>query len=326
MKQALFEKSHAALWRALEQTLEELEQTRKRPSPGALGVFVDQYRELVRQHALAEERCYSAGLIDRLQSLLARCHRQLYRRREFLPGQVVHFLLVGFPTAVRRHARYFLLASMLFYLPALAIGVWTYFHSDAIYTLLDAAAVSNLEFAYDPATEHPGRGEGRQSSTNIEMFGFYIYNNTSIGFRSYASGLAFGIGSVIITLYNGLVIGAAAGHLIGLGFQQTFWPFVSGHAAFELTAICISAAGGLMLGSALLFPGYHRRVDALRAAAIRSVPLVAGSALFFFIAAFIEAFWSPSGTSSLVKYLVAGSLWLLVFSYLALSGRSHRGT
>ena len=50
-------------------------------------------------------------------------------------------------------------------------------------------------------------------------------------------------------IVNGLVIGAAAGHLSGLGFYQTFWPFVAGHAAFELTAICISAAAGLMLGS-----------------------------------------------------------------------------
>lgn len=325
MKQAVFEQSHAAQWQILEQLLDQLEDRRKPPSPGALQPFAEHYRALVRQHAIAEERCYSAGLLDRLQTLLARCHRQLYRRGERLPGQVVQFLLVGFPTAVRQHAGFFWLASALFYLPALAVGAWTYLHSDAIHSVLDAAAVANLEFAYDPSTAHTGRGEARQSSTNIEMFGFYIYNNTSIGFRSYASGLAFGLGSVFITLYNGLVIGAAAGHLSGLGFYQTFWPFVAGHAAFELTAICISAAAGLMLGNALLFPGRRRRLHALQSAAIRSVPLLAGAALFFFIAAFIEAFWSASLVAPTGKYLVAGLLWVLVIAYLGLSGRNRGG-
>lgn len=321
MKQAAFEQAHAAEWEALELTLDQLQERKTEPAREDLQQFGERYRRLVRHHALAVDRHYSVGLIDRLQSLLGRCYRQLYRSRELLLGQVLYFIGVGFPAAVRRHARLFWLATALFYLPAVAVGLWCYTQSDAIYSVLDPSNVAEMEFAYDPATEHPGRGEARQSSTDIGMFGYYIFNNTSIGFRCYASGLAFGIGSVFITMFNGLVIGAAAGHLSGLGFGETFWPFVSGHGAFELTAICISAAGGLLLGSALLFPGRRRRVDALRRAALQSVPLITGAALFFFIAAFIEAFWSPSTLPSEIKYVVAAVLWSLVFAYLFLAGR-----
>ena len=45
------------------------------------------------------------------------------------------------------------------------------------------------------------------------MFGFYVMNNVGIGFRSFAGGIFLGLGSALILVFNGLFIGAAAGHL-----------------------------------------------------------------------------------------------------------------
>lgn len=324
MKQAEFEARYQADWEQLRDTVELLERRKRRKlEEQVLLNFPDLYRRLVRQHALAVDRHYSAGLIKRLQQLLQRSHRQLYRSPEFLLARMLQFLVVEFPSAVRRHARFFWIATALFYGPALAMGVWTYNQNDAIYSVLDSGSVAQMEYSYDPANPHPGRGEERQSSTNFAMLGFYIANNTGIGFRSFASGLAFGVGSVFITVYNGIVIGAVAGHLSGIGYNQVFWPFVAGHGAFELTAICICAGAGMMLGAALLFPGRYRRAQALRKAARSAVPLVIGAALFFFIAAFIEAFWSPSTALPAAKYATAAVLWSLVALYLAFSGRGR---
>jgi uncharacterized membrane protein SpoIIM required for sporulation len=49
--------------------------------------------------------------------------------------------------------------------------------------------------------------------------------------------LLLGLGSAFFLIFNGLMIGAVAGHLTRIGFGQTFWSFVIGHGAFELTAI-----------------------------------------------------------------------------------------
>ena len=123
--------------------------------------------------------------------------------------------------------------------------------------------------------------------------------------------------------FNGLMIGAVAGHLTDVGFGETFWPFVVGHGAFELTAIALSGAAGLKLGWALLAPGALRRGEALRVAAKTSVRLIGGVMLFLLIAAFIEAYWSsmtwPQPTT---KYLVGAALWTLVIAYLTLAGRT----
>jgi uncharacterized membrane protein SpoIIM required for sporulation len=110
-----------------------------------------------------------------------------------------------------------------------------------------------------------------------------------------------------------------------VGYGETFWSFVIGHGAFELTAIALSGAAGLKLGWALLAPGSLSRGEALRVAAKTSVRLIAGVIIFLLIAAFIEAYWSSmSWPAPLTKYLVGAALWVLVAAYLLLAGRvSH---
>ena len=39
------------------------------------------------------------------------------------------------------------------------------------------------------------------------MFGFYILNNVSIGFRSFAGGIIFGLGTIFFLVFNGLILG-----------------------------------------------------------------------------------------------------------------------
>ena len=135
-----------------------------------------------------------------------------------------------------------------------------------------------------------------------------------------------GPGSDVPEIFNGLVIGGVSGHLTRLGYQETFWPFVSGHGAFELTAIVICGAAGLLLGMAVLAPGPLGRLESLKANALEALQLVMGAALMLVVAAFIEAFWSPSGASPEIKYAVAAMLWLWVILYLSLMGRGQGGS
>jgi uncharacterized membrane protein SpoIIM required for sporulation len=173
---------------------------------------------------------------------------------------------------------------------------------------------------YDPSAEHLGRE--RQSDGDFLMFGFYIMNNISITFRLFASGLTFGLGTIFYVVFNGLYLGAATGHLLNVGFASSFFPFVVGHGALELTALVIAGGSGFMLGHALLAPGDHGRLTALRRVVPDAVQLVIGAALMCLGAAFVEAFWSSSASLPVaVKFLVGGALWALVLGYLLLAGR-----
>jgi len=155
------------------------------------------------------------------------------------------------------------------------------------------------------------------------MFGFYISNNISVSFRTFASGILFGVGSIFFLVFNGLLMGAVAGHLTNAEFTQTFFSFVVGHGSFELTAIAISGAAGLKLGYSLLAPGNLMRKESLMRASKVAIQLVYGVIIMLVIAAFIEAFWSSNNVlMPWQKYLVGGFLWALVIGYFVFSGRS----
>src|SRR5258706_13794580 len=87
------------------------------------------------------------------------------------------------------------------------------------------------------------------------MFGFYVWNNVSIAFRTFASGLAFGVGTLASLAYNVLDLGLIAGHLIRKGAAQPFLGFVIAHGAFELTAMLLSGVAGMRPRPPPLAPG-----------------------------------------------------------------------
>lgn len=320
MKQSLFESRHQADWQAFAGQLDALE--RGKADRQQCKGFAAAYRRLCQQLALAQARGYSNHLVEQLQQLVLRGHQQFYRHRSPLGAQLIGFILAGFPRLVRAEWRCVLIASLVFFGSLLTMGVLVYLFPELIYSLVDPQQVASMEQMYDPDARRLGRFGERHSADDWLMFGFYIMNNIGIAFQTFASGLLFGLGSLFFLLFNGLMIGAVAGHLTQIGYGETFWSFVIGHGAFELTAIALAGGAGLKLGGALLAPGRLSRGEALRLAAGRSVRLVGGVIVFLLLAAFIEAYWSSmTFATPTVKYVVGAGLWLLVLSYLLLAGR-----
>ncbi len=321
MKQTQFEARHQTEWKHFEDCLNALE--RGKPDPNTSERFPADYRRLCHQLALAQERGYSSHLIDPLHQLAMRGHQQLYRHRSALGAQFLTFILAGFPRAVRAEWRFVLVAGLLFFGSLVGMGLLVYGFPDLIYSIVSPAQLSEMQSMYDPQASRIGQALERASDDDWMMFGYYIMNNIGIAFQTYASGLLFGLGSLFFLLFNGLMIGAVAGHLTDIGYGQTFWSFVVGHGAFELTAIALAGAAGLKLGWALLAPGRLTRGEALRLAAQGSVQLIGGVMLFLLIAAFIEAYWSSmTWPTPLIKYLVGAALWMLVGAYLTFAGRT----
>jgi len=322
MKQSQFESRHQVEWRTFSETLDAFERGKK-PSPTLSAEFPAAYRRLCQQLALAQARGYSTHTIDNLQLLVQRGHQQLYRHRSPLAGRVLGFFLGGFGRLVREEWRYVAVASLLFYISLLGMGVLVLAFPDLVYSLITPEQVAQMEAMYDPDASRLGRFGERGSGDDWVMFGYYVMHNIGIAFQTFAGGLLFGLGSLFYLLFNGLTIGAVAGHLTGIGYHQPFWSFVIGHGAFELTAITLAGAAGLKLGAALIAPGRLTRGEALRLAAATAVRLIAGATVLLLIAAFIEAYWSSmTYPSAPIKYAVGTLLWLLVGLYFVWSGRS----
>lgn len=282
------------------------------------------YRQICQHYALAKQRHYSPQLVAQLHERVMVGHQLIYQSKTRYVDKLLTFIFYGFPAQLRQHRRLFWLAFALFYVPFFLMLIGCYLNNELIYSVMSPDQVAEMEFMYNPANANIGRAMNRQADTDMMMFGVYVYNNISIDFRMYASGLFAGIGTIISTLYNGVVIGAVAGHLTQLGYGETFWPFVSGHSAFELTAAVIASCAGLRLAQPIISPYPYRRKDAFIIAGKQSIQILLGAALMTFIAAFIEAFWSSSKLiPNEVKFGVALLLWGLVTYYLTMAGRGY---
>ena len=316
-----FETLYQEEWQELESLLDRVLGRKKSAgppvSPERLAAL---YRRACEQLALARARSYPAYLLDRLDRLTADAHQVIYQQREFGLGVVKRIAMRDFPRAVRADARYVWLATALFVVPAIVLGLLVYFDPNLVLSVVDVATAAEVEQMYSEAAESIGRP--RDAGTDWAAFGFYVRNNVSVAFQCFASGLAAGLGSVFYLVYNGAVIGALSGYVTERGLGATFYSFVVTHGAFELTAIALSGAAGLKLGHSLLAPGRRTRGQSLVAAAKECVTIVYGVTAMLVIAAAFEAFWSSARwVPHPVKYSVAGVCWFAVFAYFIWQGR-----
>jgi uncharacterized membrane protein SpoIIM required for sporulation len=303
-----FETVHQALWAELEHALQQPE---RKLDPQR---FLALYRTCCEHLALAEARGFPSGIVERLAVVTARAHQIVYRQSDFGIARIARVLLNRFPATVRAHRGYVALATLLFVVPALALGIAVYHKPDLILSIVDAATATKFEKMYDPSNEVIGRL--RDAGSNWMMFGFYIMNNIGIAFQCFATGILLGIGSVYFIVMNGAFGGAVAGYVASAGFGSTFFVFVATHSAFELTAIVLCGAAGLRVGRAVLLPGRLPRTAALELAAQDASIIVFGSAVMLVIAAAIEAFWSSAAwITPTAKYSGAAACWLLVLLF-----------
>ena len=329
MRQEDFVRRHQSEWIAFEHWLDARGQNAKQARQSrrewqGLGDFElpARYRRLCQQLALARRRGYSPVVTERLQDLMQRGHGLLYRTAAPRWRRAVEFVIAGFPRLVRAERGCMLASFVLFWLPLVVIFAAIQWKPELSGSLFDPMQLAQFEHMYDP--DDPARKLGRDSGTDLAMFGHYVWNNVSIGFRTFASGLIAGIGAIAVLIMNGIMIGGVAGHLQAVGHGDPFWRFVAGHSAPELTAIVIAGGAGLRLGLALVAPGQRRRADALLEAGRRGALLCVGVLAMLVFAAFVEAFWSSiAWIPAWIKYTVGGVLWTLTGAWLLLGGRDR---
>ena len=326
MKQDAFIARYESEWRELEEwlSMRGAANAGARKPPGQAPIddldFASRYRRVCQHLALAHARGYSPRVLDRLEALAQRGHDVLYRPPAPRWQRLLSFFAADYPRLVRRHAAYMWISAALHFLPAIAMFVLVQYRPELVHSVFDPGQVREFERMYDPAS--PSHHLGRESGTNLAMFGEYIWNNISIGFRTFASGLLAGVGPIFELMFNGVVFGTVAGHLTAIGYGDPFWRFVCGHSGFELSAILIAGGAGLRLGWSLLAPGRLSRLRALIEAGRDGAYLVFGVFLLLVLAAFVEAYWSSIGwMPSSVKYSVSAAVWFGVWYWIWRGGR-----
>lgn len=311
-------------WQQFESLVARMKTTRQSKwANGDVTALSRLYRSICYDLSLVQSREWGARLEQYLNDLVAQGHNCLYRSPPQSVRSVWDFFSLGFPQLLRRRYKPFLLALALFLVPLLA-SVWVGYARPELAELvagkeqIDQAIESYSKDMYTSA-------DSRYSGERSRMFGFYVNNNTGIAFKAFAMGVLVGIGTCYVLITNGISIGIIKGAILAEGdpTADNFFSFIISHGAFELTAIVIAGAGGLVLAQGILMPGQRTRGDSLRFHGTEALKLALGAGGMLFVAAMLEGYFSPLPIPSIIKYSVGSCLWLLVVVYLTMSGRER---
>jgi uncharacterized membrane protein SpoIIM required for sporulation len=283
--------------------------------------FISSFREITQDLNTAKANGFDPAIIERLNALVNEGNQILYGQHSWPLKPFIYFFVATFPQKVRIHWKGILATSLLFYGIIFFLGIICVLFPDISGDLISPRQLSSIESMYDPESDHFLRP--RNVTTDADMFGFYIYNNISIAFRTFAGGIFAGIGSLFILCLNAIYIGIIGGHLIQIGYAGTFVPFIIAHGAFELTAIVFFAYSGLLLGYRFFVTNGLSRGASIRRAGQDALPIIAGGTLMLVIAAAIEAFWSSKHLFPIQLRIGSGiCLWVLLLLYFLFAGRS----
>jgi uncharacterized membrane protein SpoIIM required for sporulation len=118
-------------------------------------------------------------------------------------------------------------------------------------------------------------------------------HNTQVSVFALALGATWGVGTILLLFYNGVILGAVAADYILAGQTGFLAGWLLPHGSFEIPAILIAGQGGLILGRALIGWGTRASLKTrLRAVSGDLVTLIFGVAVLLIWAGLVESFLS----------------------------------
>lgn len=227
-----------------------------------------------------------------LESLVARAYGEIHETREkphrFRP---VHWLTVMFPLTFRRHIRVFWLTVAVTLAGCAFGGFATIFDPDSRHVTMpfghDEIRPSERVAREEKTKSNRLEGEKATFSTSL------MTHNTNVSVLTMALGMTWGIGTLIMLFYNGVVLGAISVDYIADGQGKFLAGWLLPHGSFEIPAILIAGQAGLLLGRALIGRGTRTNLAGrLREISTDLVTLMGGVGVMLIWAGFIEAFLS----------------------------------
>ena len=311
-----FRAAHAAEWERLERLVTRIEKRSIRVlSDDDLLALPLLYRSALSSLSVARETSLDRSLIVYLEQLCTRAYFQLYGVPSSALSQLKRFFVHSWPAAIQAIWRETLVAFLL---------------------TVAAAVVGYLLVRSDPTWFYgivgDGLASGRDPSASADTLRQTLYakhddmlatfaaalftHNAQIAIFAFALGFAFAVPTVLLMVYNGLMLGAFLAVFVpkGLGFAFTGWIMI--HGTTELFAIIIAGAAGFRIGTAIAFPGRNARGDSAVQAGKAGAVAMAGTVVMLAVAGLLEGIGRQTITDDVSRYAIGAVMlagWLLYF-------------
>lgn len=325
LRSAQFRREREEDWRELERLVTKAERRGiKSLKPQELQRLPLLYRATVSSLSVARSIVLDHNLLLYLENLTLRAFLVVYGPRATLRESIARFFAREFPGAVRALWPHFLIALLATAGGFIAGFLLTGGNEEWFYTLVP-----------DDLADGRGPSSTREELLNEELFApwegikhavtlfasILFQHNTMVGLLSFTLGLAAGIPTILLMIYNGLIIGAFVAIHQNRGLTTEFVGWLSVHGVTEFTAIILCGAAGLLVADKILFPGRYSRVQSLATHGRVAATVVLGAVALFFVAAILEGVFRQLIQITEWRYFIGWSMGLLWLVYFMFSGR-----
>lgn len=308
MREVAFIKQNKEKWLEFEQAI--FGKAKKNPDELA-GLYI----HLVNDLSYAQTYYPKSKTVVYLNHLASVTYQKIYKTKREESNRLVYFFKTEAPLVVYQYRRYVLYAFILFFL-FVGIGVVSAAGDGTFVRLIlgDEYVNMTLENIADgnPVAVYKS-GSNWGSAIGITA------NNLYVGLRCFVFGLFAGLGTLLMLLYNCIMLGSFQYFFYE---QGVIWESIRGiwiHGAMEIFAIVIEAAAGFVLGASILFPKTYSRLTSLKIGFKNGLKIVLSTIPFTFAAGMLEGFvtrYSPDMPIALNIFIILFTLALISFYFL----------
>jgi uncharacterized membrane protein SpoIIM required for sporulation len=273
------------------------------------------YRTSLSSLSVARDTSLDRALVHYLEQLCTRAYFQIYGVQASARSQIARFFTHSWPQSVQALWRETLVCVLLTI--ASAIVAYLLVRSDPAWFF--GIIPEGLAGGRDPsATADFLRStlyDRHQDA--LAVFATYLFtHNSQIAIFAFALGFAFAAPTILLILYNGMMLGAfvAVFAAKGLGLNMTCWLMI--HGTTELFAINLAGAAGIRIGMAIAFPGPLTRSQSLVKAGQSSAIAMIGVVLMLSVAGLLEGIGRQTIVGDLNRAAIGGFMlaaWLAYF-------------
>jgi uncharacterized membrane protein SpoIIM required for sporulation len=321
LKSSEFRKGREAGWRELERLVQRVERRGVRSlSLDDLQQLPILYRAVLSSLSVARTIALDRNLLLYLENLALRAYFAVYATRANPVAGLRDFFVRDLPQAVRAARWHILIAAM-----ALAVGIAAGFmltvHDEAWFSSLVPAGLAGGRGPASTAADLRAKELFAPWPGAAAAFGVFanvlFSHNTLIGLMCFGLGLAAGVPTLMLTVYQGLSLGAFMALHFDRGLTVASLGWLSIHGTTELGAIILLAAGGLVIADKILFPGRYARLENLALHGRQAAQMAVGAILMLFVAGILEGGLRQLVQSTPARLAIGwgmAALWLIYFS------------
>ncbi|MCE1188661.1 MAG: stage II sporulation protein M [Ignavibacteria bacterium] len=321
MREVVFIKRNSNKWKEYEGILTSREEV---DADILTAIFI----QITEDLSFARTFYPGSKIIDYLNSLSVKAHSFIYKKQNIPQKQsVLDFWKFELPGLFYKHRQLIILSFLIFAISIFIGVISSKYDNTFVKVILGERYVqmtqSNIERG-DPMAVY-------KNAQQLPMFLGITLNNIKVSFIAFVFGIFFSFGSAYIIFQNGVMVGA---------FQYFFFTHnlllrsslsILLHGVFELSAIVIAGAAGLLLGKSFIIPGTYSRRHSFIVGANEGVKIVIGLVPLFIVAGFIESFITRYTNMNLVLniFLIISMsfivIWYVIIYPIKITEKKNHG-